>query len=126
MVFPRLTVRNDLILLCRYCLHPWDVLISIAIHLEGSAEAVKEMLIIISRGDPWGIMLGLRNHEIAGVTPQSGIKVMSSAPFLCSFLPLAAWGTALTGSPGALEVMIVWWPLGHLSIFCLILVLILS
>lgn len=78
------------------------------------------MLIIISRGDPWGIMLGLRNHEIAGVTPQSGIKVMSSAPFLCSFLPLAAWGTALTGSPGALEVMIdslvaTWSPLNILS-----------
>lgn len=63
-------------------LQPWDVLISIPIHLEGAAETVIEMLIIISHGDPWGIMLGLRNHESGGVAPKSGIKKMSSAPSL--------------------------------------------
>lgn len=38
MVFPQLPVRNDLILLC---LHLWDVLISIPIHLEGSARGCQ-------------------------------------------------------------------------------------
>ena len=85
-MFPQLPAGNDLILPCRYCLHPRDVLISIPIHLEGSAEAVKEMLIIISRGDPWGILLGLRKHGIAGVILQAGIKVMRSAPSVLSFL----------------------------------------
>lgn len=94
-------------------LPPWDVLISIPIHLEGSAETVKEMLIVISHGDPWGIMLGLRGHKIGGVPRSQGLKWWVLLP-LCFFLFLAAWGTALPSSPGALEVMVLW-PLGHLS-----------
>lgn len=105
-------------------LQPWDVLISVPIHLEGSAETVKEMLIVISHGDPWGIMLGLRNHKIGEVTPQSGIKVMSSAPSL-----LFPFSGSLGDSSHKQswcsqgDSFVATWP--PLSPFCLILVLIL-